>query len=235
MSDDSVVASFTTPTARTAYLWGHIIGNGSITDDAIVVRFSDRNLASRLQSIGNQPSSLSHETAANRSAHDATITRFEETFELRYSLGARAIDRLTDQLGIDAREEYVCPELERFELHRRQLCRGLLESCGTICFRESSATVGVSFVHDDRGVLQEIRRQLRMSEPTVLTNSIEESSSGGYWFGLADATEFGACTRWWYARSDDSGLYEPARRKKLRRSVERALERSVGELHGDPE
>ncbi len=233
MSDDTVVSSFTTPTTKTAYLWGRIIGNGSVTDDAIVVRVGDRALASRLRSIGNQTGTRTHETTATQSAHDATVTRFKATFELRYSLCSRDMDRLTDHLDIDG--PGGCPELDRFESYRQQLCRGLLESCGTICFRESSATVGVSFVHDDRDVLQEIRRQLRVSEPTVRTNPIEESSSGGYWFGLADATEFGACTRWWYAQSDDSGLYEPARRNKLRRSVERHLERSVGELHGDPE
>ncbi|MFC6730941.1 cobalamin biosynthesis protein, partial [Natronoarchaeum mannanilyticum] len=114
--------------------------------------------------------------------------------------------------------------------HRADLLRGLLEACGTICFRESSNSVGISFVHDDERLLETIRSLLADADPDVRGDELSETSSGGYWFGLSDDSDAEAFARWLYAGTDETGLYSAERRTKLRRSVERATGGDVGEL-----
>ncbi|MFQ3320450.1 MAG: hypothetical protein ACI80F_002533, partial [Natronomonas sp.] len=50
---------------------------------------------------------------------------------------------------------------------------------------------------------------------------LSETASGGYWFGVDDdaAPAFG---EWVYEGSENTGLFAPSRRRKLRRSVEQA-------------
>jgi hypothetical protein len=108
-----------------------------------------------------------------------------------------------------------------FDARRKQLLRGLLESCGTVCFKSSSGTVGISFVHDDRALLETVDRLLDACPVDAPTGEIGETSSGGYWFGIDDdaAAGFG---EWVYEGSDETNLFAPTRRRKLVRSLEEA-------------
>jgi len=90
----------------------------------------------------------------------------------------------------------------------------------------------VSFVHDEAALLRTVRSLLDAAEPDVPTDDLSETSSGGYWFGLADDADVAAFARWVYAGSDSAGLYSGRRRRKLRRSVERATGSEVGEFSG---
>lgn len=210
MSDDLL-----TPTRETSYFWGWVAGGGELTDDAVAVRTQDEQAANALGTIGGVVET-DNEVVAHESAHDASIVRYAEEYELRIPVA--------DPPAFDG--EWV----ERFTAHRPQLVRGLLEACGTICFRESSASVGISFVHEDERLLETLRSLLGGASLSIPTEKLAASSSGGWWFGLADGADTEAFARWVYAGSEASGLYSTERRRKLRRSVERATGGDVGSL-----
>lgn len=223
MSDapDSLLARHPEP----AYLWGHVAGNGTVADDHISVEVSDEQAARRLAAIaGGAP--VDHHVAERSFAHDATVTRREDAYTVTIddpSLAARA----AGALGLPTEDSDGGYRFAVFEDHRRQLLRGLLESCGVVCFRESESAVGISFVHADRSLLERIGSLLAAAD--IDSDPIEESSSGGYWFGVAD-DDAAAFAEWVYDGADASGLYATDRRQKALRSVERAQGLSVGEL-----
>jgi hypothetical protein len=216
-------------TPATAYFWGRVAGDGELTRDCVVVRTEDETSADALAAVaGASRTDHDHRVAARESAHDASVVRFEDEYELRV-FGTTA-DRAGAALGLPLGGQPGGYRLDTFSEHRPQLVRGVLEACGTVCFRESSGSVGVSFVHDDEGLLQTVRSLLDAADPHVPTAELSETSAGGYWFGLADGADVTAFARWVYAGSDGSGLYSAERRQKLRRSVERATGSDVGEL-----
>lgn len=223
------------PTPETAYFWGRVAGDGELTAERLIVRASDETATNALAAIvGVDPNGTRSDqrVTARQSVHDASVVRYETERVLQIELSESFTERVTDVVGrpvtvSDAPEE--C-RLDRFDAHRQQLVRGLLEACGTVCFRESSASVGISFVHEDNRLLETLRSLLDGIDPPVSTGELAESSSGGYWFGLADDADPAAFTRWVYDGSDDSGLYAGDRRRKLRRSVERATDSTVGSL-----
>lgn len=216
-------------TPETAYFWGRVAGDGELTSECVTVRAGDETAADALAAIAGADR-RAHRLEARESAHDASIVRFEDEYSLKV-FGAPA-DRAGAAFGLPVDGQPGGYRFDAFSAHRAQLLRGLLEACGTVCFRESSASVGVSFVHDDERLLRTIRSQLEAAEPHVPANDLAESSSGGYWFGLADEADVAAFARWVYAGSDASGLYSADRRRKLRRSVERATGSEVGSLSG---
>jgi hypothetical protein len=211
----------------TAYFWGRVAGDGDLTDDAVVVRSSDEQAADALAALTGADEIAQRQTA-HESAHDSSIVRYDEEYKLTV-VGAPA-DRASAALGLPQSDTPGGYRFDVFSEQYRQLLRGLLEACGTICFRESSGSVGISFVHDDDQLLRTIRSLLDEIEPGVPSNDLEESSSGSYWFGLAEDADIEALASWLYAGSDDSGLYAADRRQKLRRSVERATGRETGAL-----
>jgi hypothetical protein len=216
-------------TPATAYFWGRVAGDGELTRDCVIVRTEDETSADALAAIaGASRTDHDHRVAARESAHDASVVRFEDEYELRV-FGATA-DRAGAALGLPVGGQPGGYRFDTFSTHRPQLVRGVLEACGTVCFRESSGSVGVSFVHDDEGLLRTVRSLLDAAEPRVPTEDLSETSAGGYWFGLADGADAAAFARWVYAGSDGSGLYSAERRQKLHRSVERATGSEVGEL-----
>lgn len=216
-------------TPATAYLWGRVAGDGELTHDCVTVRTEDETSADALAAIaGTGRTDHDHRTATRESAHDASVVRFEDEYEVQV-LGTPA-DRASAALGFPIDGQPGGYRFDTFSEHRSQLVRGLLEACGTVCFRESSGSVGVSFVHDDEALLRTVRSLLDAAEPSVPTHDLSDTSSGGYWFGLADEADTAAFARWVYAGSDESGLYSAERRQKLRRSVERATSSEVGEL-----
>ena len=216
-------------TPATAYFWGRVAGDGELTRDCVTVRVENETSADALAAVaGTGRVEHDHRVAARESAHDASIVRFEDEYELQV-FGAPA-ERAGAALGLPIDGQPGGYRFGAFADHRPQIVRGVLEACGTVCFRESSESVGVSFVHDDEALLRTVRSLLDSAAPDVPTDDLSETSSGGYWFGLADDADIAAFARWAYAGSDDSGLYSAARREKLRRSVERATASEVGAL-----
>ena len=223
------VEDLLTSTPATAYFWGRVAGDGELTQDCVTVRTADETSADALAAIaGAGRTDHDHRIAARESAHDASIVRFEDEYKLQV-FGMLA-DRASAALGLPIDGQPGGYRFDTFSEYRPQLVRGLLEACGTVCFRESSGSVGVSFVHDDEALLRTVQSLLDAADPHVPADDLSETSSGGYWFGLADDADTAAFARWVYAGSDGSGLYSAERRQKLRRSVERATGSEVGEL-----
>ena len=223
------VEDLLTSTPATAYFWGRVAGDGELTQDCVTVRTADETSADALAAIaGAGRTDHDHRIAARESAHDASIVRFEDEYKLQV-FGMLA-DRASAALGLPIDGQPGGYRFDTFLEHPPQLVRGLLEACGTVCFRESSGSVGVSFVHDDEALLRTVQSLLDAADPHVPADDLSEMSSGGYWFGLGDDADTAAFARWVYAGSDGSGLYSAERRQKLRRSVERATDSEVGEL-----
>jgi hypothetical protein len=214
--------------SRTAYLWGRVAGDGELTHERISVRTRDRHAADALAAVAGAETERDQRSRARESAHDASVVRHEEEFEVTV-VGAPA-ERAAAALGLPVDGQPGGYRFGAFADHRPQLLRGLLEACGTVCFRESTDRVGVSFVHDDERLLRTVQSELAAADPHAPADELSESSSGGYWFGLADDADIAGLAAWLYDGSDESGLYSADRRRKLRRSVERATGREVGEL-----
>lgn len=223
-------ADLLTAHPATAYLWGQVAAAGSLDADGLSVTAGDEATVERLRAVlGATPeadgAAVDHETAARSFAHDAAVTRYEDEYVLRVpapDLAARASAAFGLPRG-DAAGGY---RLGALAAHDRPLLRGLFDGCGVVCFRESAASVGVSFVHDDRALLERTRRLLSDAAPGFESDPVADASDGGGWFGVAD-DEAAAFVEWVYDGSDASGLYAPDRRTKARRSVERA--RSLAE------
>jgi hypothetical protein len=212
---------------ETAYLWGRVAGDGELTQDCVTVRTEDEQAADALAAVAGADRT-DHRVAARESAHDAAIVRYEDEYKVQV-FGAPA-DRAGAALGFPINGQPGGYRLDALTDHCAPLVRGLLEACGTICFRESSGSVGISFVHDDESLLRTVRSLLADADPHVPTDDLAETSSDGYWFGLADDADTAAFAEWVYSGSDGSGLYSGNRRQKLRRSVERATGSDVGDL-----
>ncbi|MDJ1430569.1 cobalamin biosynthesis protein [Halostagnicola sp. A-GB9-2] len=212
-----------------AYLWGHIAGSGDVGDDTVEVVTNDEASANVLAAIAG--GEIDHETNSREYAHDASITRTEDEYTLEIGSSETASGdtvRETDDalfgrrstlgLPVDGRGNY---RFSAFSSHERELLRGILEGCGTICFKSKSETVGISFVHDDEALLELTRELIEDCPIEAPMGELSETSSGGYWFGVDDAAapEFGT---WLYEDCEETGLYAPSRERKLRKSLEQA-------------
>ncbi|KKF39001.1 hypothetical protein FK85_32110, partial [Halorubrum saccharovorum] len=82
---------------------------------------------------------------------------------------------------------------------------------------------GISVVHDDEALLATVRSHLDAAPVDAPYGDLNESSSGGYWFGVADDAG-PALGEWLYEGSAESGLFAPLRRRKTLRSIERVRE-----------
>jgi hypothetical protein len=210
---------------ETAYFWGHVAGGGQVTDQSISIEVSDEIAAQRLSAIAGG-GTVDHRIATREFAHDTTVTRQAEEYTVQVvdpALTAKAAAALGLPRGTD-------PGGYRFDTlrdHRQELLRGLLEACGVVCFRESSAAVGISFVHENERLLDRIRTTL--DAEGFAADTLESSSSGGYWFGVDD-DDTAAFGKWVYETSAETGLFAPSRRRKTLRSVERASGLEVGSL-----
>ncbi len=203
---------------ETAYFWGRTVGDGTVESDCVTVRTNDETAARRLAAIAGAEQ-VDHRIREREYAHDTSITRSEDEYTLQVfgQLGERA----GASLGLPLDGQPGGYRLAVFDGQRRQLLRGLLESCGTVCFKSDDGTVGVSFVHDDRTLLVTVQSLLEDIPPETPHGDLSETSSGGYWFSVEDEAvpAFGT---WLYEGSDQSGLFAPSRRRKLYRSLEQA-------------
>jgi len=215
---------------ETAYFWGRVAGDGGLTRETVTVRAGDERAANALAAIAGTDKA-DHRVTARESAHDASIVRYEDEYELQV-FGPTA-ERASAALGLPLNKGAGGYRFDAFAEYRPQLIRGLLEACGTVCFRESAGTVGISFVHSDERLLETIRSLLAAAGPQVPTDELAATSSGGYYFGLAEGADTTDFAEWVYAGSERSGLYSENRRTKLRRSVERATGGEVGTLSGE--
>ena len=202
----------------TAYFWGHVAGAGEITRECLTVVAADEACAERLAAIAGG-GEVGHDRVERTYAHDTDLTKAEDEYTVTVSGGIAAQGGAVFGLPVGADDGGY--RFDALSDHRRQLLRGLLESCGTVCFKSSAGVVGVSFVHDDRALLETVDRLLAASPVDAPTGEISETSSGGYWFGIDD-TAAGAFGEWVYDGSDDRDLFAPTRRRKLEQSLEQA-------------
>ncbi len=217
-----------------AYLWGHIAGSGDVGDGTVEVVTNDEESATVLAAIAG--GEIDHGTSSREYAHDASITRTEDEYTLEIGAGGADDGTASGEgesgdaggglfgrngtlgLPVDGRGNY---RFSAFASHDRELLRGILEGCGTICFKSSSGTVGISFVHDDEALLELTRELIEGCPIGAPMGDLSETSSGGYWFGVDDdaAPAFGT---WLYEDCEETGLYAPSRERKLRKSLEQA-------------
>ncbi|WP_339104447.1 cobalamin biosynthesis protein [Haloterrigena salinisoli] len=202
----------------TAYFWGHVAGSGDVSDDGIEVVTNDEESAQVLAAVGG--GDLEHETTTRDYAHDTSITRTEDEYTLSIDSDDSGLLGRSGALGlpVDGRGNY---RFGAFSEYDRELLRGLLEGCGTICFKSKSGTVGISFVHDDEELLELAQDLIADCPVDAPFDDLSETSSGGYWFGVDDdaAPDFGT---WLYEDCEATGLFAPSRRRKLERSLEQA-------------
>jgi len=203
---------------ETAYFWGRVVGDGEVTQRGVSVRTTDEAAADRLAAIAGSDD-VDHRVTEREYAHDTSITRREDSYTVR--LDGPIGDRAAAALGLPCGDDPGGYRIDVLAEYDRQLLRGLLEGCGTVCFKSSAGTVGISFVHDDRAALERVQGLLDSADVDAPYGDLSETSSGGYWFGLDDAAA-PAVGEWLYAESDSSGLFAPSRRRKLRRSIEEA-------------
>ncbi|MCG1003699.1 MULTISPECIES: hypothetical protein [Halobacterium] len=220
MSADTLVdapASALAAHPETAYFWGHVAGAGRLTDSCVTVETSDEDAADKLAAIAGGERT-GHRVEEREYAHDTSVTRREDEYTVQVFGGLAA--RAAAAFGLPLDGDAGGYRLDAFRDHPRHLLRGLVESCGTVCFKSSSGTVGLSFVHEDRALLDAIRSLLDDAPVDAPYGEVSEASSG-YYFSVEDdaVPELGA---WLYEDSEASGLFAPSRRRKLRRSLEQS-------------
>jgi hypothetical protein len=203
---------------ETAYFWGRVIGDGDLSSDCVTVRAGHETAARRLAAIAGAEQ-VDHRIVEREYAHDTSVTRTEDEYTVQV-FGPLA-RRAGAALGLPIDGDAGGYRLDILADHDRQLLRGLLEGCGTICFKSDAGAVGMSFVHDDRLVLERVDSLLAALPVDAPTSGVGETSSGGYWFGVDDdaVSEVGP---WLYEGSETSGLFDPERRRKLTRSLDQA-------------
>jgi len=202
----------------TAYFWGRVAGNGEVTRDCLTVTTNDKGAAETISEIVG--SEIDHEQTSRDYAHNTDITKTEDEYTVEVT--SDDLFGMSGALGlpVDGRGNY---RFGAFADYRRELLRGLLEGCGTICFKSSSGTVGVSFVHDDAELLELIQQLIDDCPVETPYDELSETSSGGYWFGVDDdvAADFGI---WLYEDTGDTGLFAPSRRRKMVQSLDQATD-----------
>jgi len=201
---------------ETAYFWGRVAGDGECTEDCVTVRTRDETAARRLATIAGAEAT-DHRIVERAYAHDTAITRREDEYTVQV-VGPLA-ERAGGALGLPFDGESGGYRLDPLADFDRQLLRGLVEGCGTVCFKSDDEAVGLSFVHADRSLLRTVQSLLEDAPVPAPYDQPGEASSG-YWFGVDDDA-VPALGEWLYEGSESTGLFAPCRRRKLHRSIER--------------
>jgi len=228
---DDLLAS----TPEAAYLWGRVAADGAIGGDEVRVRVGGAPAAERVAALfGARDVDREREVTEREYAHDTDVTRTSdeyvvavETPAARRAAAAFGLPTGGVDSGGDADDASDIPDggyrFSALADHRRQLLRGLIEGCGTVCYKSDANAVGISVVHDDEALLATVRAHLDAAPVDAPYGDLNESSSGGYWFGVDD--DVGpALGEWLYEGSGESGLFAPQRRTKTEKSVERVGE-----------
>lgn len=201
---------------ETAYFWGRVVGDGECTAGCVTVRTNDETAARKLATIAGAERT-DRRMVERAYAHDTAITRQEEEYTVQV-MGPLA-ERASGALGLPFDGESGGYRLDPLADYDRQLLRGLLEGCGTVCFKSDDDAVGLSFVHADRGLLRTVQSLLDGIPVGAPYDDLDETSSG-YWFGVDDGA-VPAVGEWLYDGSESTGLFAPSRRRKLQKSLER--------------
>lgn len=110
---------------------------------------------------------------------------------------------------------------DAFRVHQSHLERGVLEGCGTLCYKKSTRGMGISFTSLDRSWLEALRGEVQRHHPCL---PIQTTERGSHWFGIEDrATK--PYADWLYG--DPAAPHSPSRRRKL--------QRVLGALHLPPD
>lgn len=202
----------------TAYFWGRVAGNGEIENDRLTATTNDEAAAETISEIVG--SEIEHSQQTRDYAHNTDITKTEDEYTVEVT--SDELFGMSGSLGlpVDGHGSY---RFSAFADYRRDLLRGILEGCGTICFKSSSGTVGVSFVHDDAALLELVQDLIDDCPVEAPYDGLSDTSSGGYWFGVDDdvAADFGI---WLYEGTEETGLFAPSRRRKLVQSLDQATD-----------
>ncbi|MXR40607.1 cobalamin biosynthesis protein [Halobaculum sp. WSA2] len=208
-------------------MWGRVAADGSVAGDVVSVRVGDAEAAERVAALfGARDVDREREVTEREYAHNTAVTRTSDEFVVTAETPAARRASAAFGLPTDG-EESGGYRLSALDDHRRQLLRGLVEGCGTVCYKSDANAVGISFVHDDEALLATVRDHLDAAPVDAPYGDLNESSSGGYWFGVADDAG-PALGEWLYEGSEESGLFAPQRRRKTRRSIERVREGDEG-------
>jgi len=98
---------------------------------------------------------------------------------------------------------------DRYRRHQPHLERGMLEGCGTLCYKKSTRGIGISFTSSDRLWISSLREEIGKHHAC---GSIAETERGRYWFNIADeATR--SYADWLYG--DPAAPHSRTRRRKL--------------------
>jgi hypothetical protein len=201
---------------ETAYFWGRVAADGECRGDCVTVRTTDETAARRLATIAGAERT-DRRIVERAYAHDTSITRREEEYTVQV-VGPLA-ERASGALGLPFDGESGGYRLDPLADYDRQLLRGLVEGCGTVCFKSDDQAVGLSFVHEDRGLLRTVQSLLD-DLPVAAPYDEPSEASSGYWFGVDDDA-VPTVGEWLYEGSESTGLFAPSRRRKLRKSIER--------------
>ena len=201
---------------ETAYFWGRVAGDGECEENCVTVRTNDGTAARRLATIAGAEQT-DHRMVERAYAHDTSVVRTDDEYTLQV-FGDLA-DRAGAALGLPFEGEAGGYRFDALTEYDRELLRGLLEACGTVCFKSDADAVGISFVHEDRRLLRTIQSLLAACPVDAPCGDCAEASSG-YWFGVDDDA-VPALGDWLYDSSEETGLFAPSRRRKLRKSLER--------------
>ncbi|UIO99840.1 cobalamin biosynthesis protein [Halobaculum sp. CBA1158] len=220
-------------TPEAAYLWGRVAADGSIAGDEVSVRVGDAEAAERVAALfGERDVDRAREVTEREYAHNTDVTRTSDEFVV--AAQTPAARRAAAAFGLPADgDESGGYRFSALDDHRRQLLRGLVEGCGTVCYKSDANAVGISVVHDDEALLATVRAHLDAAPVDASYGDLNESSSGGYWFGVADDAG-PALGEWLYEGSTESGLFAPQRRRKTRRSIERVRGDGTDADGGEP-
>lgn len=219
-------------TPEAAYLWGRVAADGAVDGDEVRVRVGGAAAAERVAALfGARDVDREREVTERTYAHDTDVTRTSDEYVVAAETPAasRAAAAFGLPTGGDAPVGGGSAGGYRFDAladHRRELLRGVVEGCGTVCYKSGADAVGISVVHGDEALLETVRRHLDAAPVDAPYGGLNESSSGGYWFGVADDAG-PALGEWLYEGSAESGLFAPLRRRKTLRSIERVREETA--------
>ncbi|SHH00851.1 EF-hand domain-containing protein [Halobaculum gomorrense] len=202
-----------------AYLWGRVAGDGHVDGDTVVVRAGEATAADRLAALfGATDIDRDRRVTEREYAHNTAVMRTSDEFTVRATTPVAR--QAAAAFGLPAAGETGGYRFDALTAHRRELLRGIVEGCGTVCYKSDANAVGISVVHDDRALLEAVQNHLDAVVVDAPYGGVNQTSSGGYWFGVADDAG-PALGEWLYDGVDDSGLFAPQRRQKIESSIRR--------------
>ena len=98
---------------------------------------------------------------------------------------------------------------DRFRSYQSHLERGILEGCGTLCYKKSTRGMGISFTSFDPKWLEYLREEVSRHHPS---GPIQKTERGSRWFGIEENAAK-SYADWLYG--DPNAPHSKARRRKL--------------------